>query len=192
MIEAKVKKVLGNFHLDAQLKANSPLQITGRNGSGKSTLLRIIAGIMKPDQGSVYLFGQDVTHLPLNRRKTVYVNHSAFLPSMTVDDHLWYASDRTAENREEVLETLGINFRGKVSQLSLGQRMRLSVASAILSKPRALLLDEVLSNISEKREIARGIIDLCKGRNIALVVVDQEQIPGFEDYRRMENGKVLE
>jgi len=126
----------------------------GKNGSGKTTLINTLAGFYEVDSGRIVVNGVDVTGLEAYRRGIVVVNHNSHLPNMEVDDHLVYglklkglSTDR--KRLELVKSSLGINYNGKVGKLSLGMKLRVALATALLSTPKAILVDEVFSSLHD-------------------------------------------
>jgi ABC-type multidrug transport system ATPase subunit len=126
----------------------------GKNGSGKTTLINTLAGFYEVDSGSIVVNGVDVTGLEVHRRGIVLVNHNSHLPNMEVDDHLVYGLKlkglSTDRGRLELVKSsLGINYSGKVGKLSLGMKLRVALATALLSTPKAILVDEVFSSLHD-------------------------------------------
>jgi sulfate/thiosulfate transport system ATP-binding protein len=126
--------------------------LLGPSGSGKSTLLRVIAGLEQPDSGQVFFMGQDVTHVPCQRRGVGFVfQHYADFKHMTVWQNVAFGLDVRKrprnESRQRVadllslvqLEDLADRYPG---QLSGGQRQRMVLARALAIEPKVLLLDE--------------------------------------------------
>src|SRR4051812_19217424 len=121
----------------------------GPSGSGKTTTLRLIAGFELPDSGTVTLGGEDVTHVPPNRRdvNTVFQDYALF-PHMTVGENVGYglrvnkvAKGERVRRADEALEMVRLTGYGerKPAQLSGGQRQRVALARAIVNRPRVLL-----------------------------------------------------
>jgi molybdate/tungstate transport system ATP-binding protein len=183
MIEAVVQKSYGQFLLDAALGDGGFICVAGRNGSGKTTLFRIIAGMTKPDGGRVKVNGRDVTRLPLERRGVVMVTPGSSIPHMKEDEHLrWGAKLKGVEIGEErlkaVKEALGIDFRGRVGKMSLGMRERVSLATALLSAPDVVLVDEAFSNLHEREGCISAYRKLAAEAGIDVVFSTQDESDG--------------
>jgi len=152
MIEAAVQKRLGQFSLDVTINEAGFTCLAGKNGSGKTTFLRILAGLTKPDAGHVKVNERDITGLPIEKRGVVLVTPDSSIPSLEVEEHLlWGAKLKRVvvsnERLAAVKEELGIDFHGQVGKLSLGMRERVVLATALLSAPAGLLVDEGLCRI---------------------------------------------
>jgi len=183
MIEAAVQKRFGQFLLDAAMSDGGFICVAGRNGSGKTTLLRIVAGLTKPDGGRVKINGRDVTRMPQERRGVVMVTPESCIPSMKEDEHLrWGAKLKGVEISEERLRAvkaaLGIDFHGKVGKLSLGMRERVSLATALLSGPAGILVDEAFSNLHEREECIAAYRKLGAEAGIDVVFSSQDESDG--------------
>jgi len=196
MIEAAAQKRFGQFSLDAALSEGGFICIAGRNGSGKTTFLRIIAGLTKPDEGHVRINGRDVTGMPLDRRGVVMVTPGSSIPSMREDEHLlWGAKLKGVEIGKErlqaVKDALGIDFRGKVGKLSLGMRERVSLATALLSAPAAILVDEAFSNLHEREDFISSYRKLSTDAGIDVAFSTQDDSDGrlAEHLYIMEEGR---
>lgn len=176
MIELSIRKKFGKFLLSADLSAEGFIEFTGQNGSGKTTILRCISGYLPLDAGYVRINGKDVTNLSIAQRKTVYISHDSFLPSLRVSEHLNWPLGKKADGEqvERLRERLGIDYSGRLSDLSLGQKLRVSIATAIVSKPVALLLDEVLQNISEREKFSNELGQICRENQITILSASQD------------------
>ena len=139
-----VKK--GEFHV-----------ILGPSGEGKSTLLGIMAGLIQPDQGDVYIRDQRVNKLAPEKRKIgfVFQNHALF-PHLTVYENTAYGLRARGMNREKIkkivnhyLELVKLQdlHNRYPFQLSGGQKQRTAIARALAFEPDALLMDEPLSHL---------------------------------------------
>jgi len=132
--------------------------ILGPSGSGKSTLLKVIAGIVEPDEGEVYINGKPMRGVPLRERNIGIVMQDILLfPHMTVWDNVTYGPLVKAEaNYEEVCEELvlsmGLKLRRKAmpSELSRGAQQKVAIARAVAAGAKLLLLDEPLGSIDQR------------------------------------------
>src|SRR6476646_9325792 len=132
----------------------------GPSGSGKTTTLRVIAGFERPDTGTIELHGADVTHRPPHEREvnTVFQDYALF-PHMNVLENVAYGmrvngvgKRERAERAEQALAMVrlpGVEGRRPIA-LSGGQRQRVALASALVNRPRVLLLDEPLGALDLK------------------------------------------
>ena len=133
------------------------LAIVGASGSGKTTTLRIAAGYESPDSGTVTLGGMDITRLPPERRGFGMVfQHYALFPHMPVEDNVAFGLEARGVGRSErlaqaraALASVGLEGAGgrAIQSLSGGEQQRVALARALVIEPRALLLDEPLSNL---------------------------------------------
>jgi spermidine/putrescine transport system ATP-binding protein len=141
--------------------------LLGPSGCGKTTLLRMVAGFETPTEGRILIDGEDVSHIPPNRRPVNMVFQSyAVFPHMTVAANVAYgltvdgvAAPERARRVEEALALVKLDGYGerKPDQLSGGQRQRVALARALIKRPRVLLLDEPLSALDAKlREAMRS------------------------------------
>ena len=133
--------------------------LLGRTGVGKSVLLETIAGLVCPDAGRIFLDGKDITNEKMQKRKIALVfQNSTLFPHMTVYDNIAYplrCRKRKTQIRERVAK-LAEDFEvtnllaAKPQTLSGGESQRVSLARAVASEPRCLLLDEPLSSLDSK------------------------------------------
>ncbi len=195
MIQARFSKRLGAFNLQAIMEDSGFILLSGRNGAGKSTFLLCLLGKHSVDSGSIFVNGRDVTVLPVEKRHIAFVNASTCFPHMDVVKHLsWGAKDVKPDKSrvDDIRSRLGITFEGKVGRLSLGQRIRVSLATAILSNPEVLLIDEAMSNLSEKDRIISEIVFISKEMHFDTVYVlqDSSEKSGIEHNYLLEEGRM--
>ena len=196
VIEVRLRKKLGTFLLDAQISDEHFICLTGNNGSGKTSLLHTIAGIYVPDEGFVKVNSKLITDLPMERREVVLVTPESFIPHFEVDKHIvWGAKINGKELSErqvkEVKRALGISFGGKVGKLSLGMKERVSLATALLSIPKVILVDEAFSNLDNRLECIVEYRALTKDLGIDVVFTAQnhEDSKQSDHLYEMQDGK---
>jgi len=164
------------------------LALLGPSGCGKTTVLRMLAGLERPDAGTVWLDGRDVTPLPPEARGMGLVFQSyALFPHLTVAGNVAYGlrfvrglsrRERLARVRELLaLVDLSGYERRKPHQLSQGERQRVALARALAPRPRVLLLDEPLSALDAALRVQlRGEVrGLLKHIGITAVHVTHDQ-----------------
>jgi len=161
--------------------------LLGPSGSGKTTTLRIIAGLTMPDRGKVLIDGEDITHVPPEKRGLGMVFQSwALFPHLTVYENIAFGlrlkkvpDDEISRKVKWAAELLRIEelLDRYPYQLSGGQQQRVAVARAIVVEPRALLFDEPLSNLDAKlREQVRFELSrLQKELGITSIYVTHDQ-----------------
>jgi spermidine/putrescine transport system ATP-binding protein len=135
---------------------NEYVSLLGPSGSGKTVLLRSIAGFDAPDQGSIELMGQDVTHVPAHLRGIGFVfQNFALFPHLTVGDNIAFglrnranplSSDEVAARVSDVIRLVGLTgLEGRgIGQISGGQKQRVALARTLVTEPKLILLDEPL------------------------------------------------
>jgi len=160
----------------------------GPSGCGKTTLLRIVAGLEKPDSGRIFLDGEEITHLPPNKRpvNTVFQNYALF-PHMTIWDNIAFGLKIEKRPKAEIdhevrrmlkmiqMEEHAYKFPDKISG---GQKQRVAIARALIKHPRLLLLDEPLSALDLKlRQKMLMEIDLIHDQvGITFLFVTHDQV----------------
>ena len=205
MLEVSVIKQLPGFRLDATLTAPTPgvIALFGRSGSGKSTLTNVISGLVSPDVGTVSLDGELLTDIrrgvsvPVERRHIGYVFQDARLfPHLSVLGNLRYGERRNLAAAafvgfDELVALLGLAplLQRKPWQLSGGERQRVSLARALLSRPRLLLLDEPLASldVSRREEVLPYLVALRDRLSIPMVYVSHQ----FDEVLRLATHVVL-
>jgi len=183
--------------VDLEVPAGSFTSLLGPSGCGKTTLLRIIAGLERPDSGTVEVDGREVDgpsgHVAPEHRSVgmVFQAHALF-PHLDVGRNVAFGLrrvDREARDDRirEVLELVGLSGleRRMPSQLSGGQQQRVALARALAPSPSLLLLDEPFSSLdaalrASVREEVRAILHAA-GQTALLVTHDQEEALSITD-----------
>jgi ABC-type sugar transport system ATPase subunit len=192
MLELKhISKHFPGFSLDAAdltVKEGECLALMGRSGSGKSLLLKIIAGIEKQDNGSIYLDNRDISHSKIQHRNCILMpQDSCLFPHLSVMDNIAYPlrsrgiHPTDIKKRVEVIaEKLEVThlMKRKPAKLSGGEAQRVALARALAFKPSVLLLDEPLNALD--LELRDGMIGLLlsirqEGQTMMLVTHQLEE-----------------
>lgn len=180
--------------------------LLGPSGCGKTTALRLVAGLEEANGGRVVIGGEDVTHVPANRREIgmVFQAYSLF-PHMTAMQNVAFGMQLhkvgSAERRkraQDMLELVGLSAHAYkyAHQLSGGQQQRVALARALAIEPKVLLLDEPLSALDAKvrsrlrDEIRR--VQLEVGTTTLFVTHDQEEALAIADRVGVMNAGRLE
>lgn len=182
--------------------------LLGPNGAGKTTAFYMTVGLIKPDAGQVIFNGQNVTDAPVHKRARMGMGYLAQEPSvfrgLTVEDNIMCILEslplRRAERKarlEELLQELHLTplAKKKAQALSGGERRRLEITRALVSRPTFLLLDEPFANIDpiSVAEV-KFLIQHLAGKNISILITDHNAREIFSVVHRsylVSEGKVM-
>jgi len=200
---------LGDFSLNdisLQVPSGSYLTVLGLSGAGKTVLLEIIAGLIKPDKGDVYINNQKITHIPVQKRKTGLVYQDLCLfPHKNVKSNIAYALKNRKISRgdmnkriDELLQQTGISHlkHRYPESLSGGEAQRVALARTLASDPKILLLDEPLASLdvklkAELRSLLRKINET--GKTIVHVTHDYTEAVTLSSHIAViENGNLVQ
>src|SRR5580693_6160067 len=191
MLRVDVSRQLGDFAIDASFASEGKVTgLFGASGAGKTSLISMIAGLLRPDRGTIAIDGETLddtaagVHVPPHRRRIGYVFQDVRLfPHLDVRRNLDYerrmnglADDPAQRARvTDLLDIAGLLDR-RPGQLSGGERQRVALGRALLARPRLLLLDEPLGSLDEERkvEILPYLVRLRDEAGIPMVYVSHD------------------
>ena len=183
-------RVLGDVSFD--VAEGEALVLLGASGSGKTTILRVIAGLERPDTGSVILHGRDVTDLPARERGVGVIFQSyALFPRMTVEQNVGYGLRIRGRRRKEAKEKVEsllelvhlVDQRKKLpAQLSGGQQQRVAIARTLAYEPQMLLFDEPFGALDAQIRVRlrREIRALLRDVNVPSLFITHDQEEALE------------
>jgi len=173
--------------LSLAVKQGEIAALIGPNGAGKSTLLKVVAGLLSPWEGSVWLDGKDITTLPIHQRVqqglVYFMQGGEVFPSLTVKENLEMGTLTLpkAERQEAMESVVGLfpvlkeNWHRRAGLLSGGQRQALALGMVLLKRPKVLLLDEPSAGLAPKmaKDILSKVQELNKHLGITVLLVEQ-------------------
>ncbi len=180
------KKKVAVSDVSLNVKEGEVVGLLGPNGAGKTTTFYMIAGLVRPDYGKIYIDGKDVTHYPMYKRAQDGLSYLPQEPSifrgLTVEDNIYailefvYSDAKTRKLvAEKLMADLNITHIRSVKAYAIsgGERRRVEVARALATKPKFILLDEPFSGIDpiivdELKEIIKSL----KQRGIGIIITD--------------------
>ena len=204
-VTKKFNETIAVDNISCSFEPGTLTTILGPSGCGKTTSLRLIAGLERATQGSIFIDDEDVTLLPATDRDVSMVFQSyALFPHMSVVENVSYGLKMINVPKEEYIqksfETLKLvgleNYEKRMpSELSGGQQQRVAVARAIVLKPKVLLFDEPLSNLDAKlrRQVREDIRELQQELGVTTIYVthDQEEALAISDKVIVMNNAVI-
>jgi putative spermidine/putrescine transport system ATP-binding protein len=195
----RIVKKFGNLtvvdRVDLAVDKGEFITLLGPSGCGKTTILRMIAGFEYPNDGSIVLAGNNITHLSPNRRNIGMVFQAyALFPNMNVADNIGFGLKvkglpraRRMERIAQMLSLIGLTgFEKRYPfELSGGQQQRVALARALAPSPGMLLLDEPLSALDAKIRVSlrQQIREIQRELSITTIFVthDQEEALSISD-----------
>lgn len=197
--------------IDLAVKEGEFLTVIGRSGCGKTTMLKTINGLHRPDSGSVFVEGQDLskTDIIKLRRKIGYViQNRGLFPHMTVEKNITYVpvisgKKNKSENRNlalRLLKTVGLTedmLDRYPSQLSGGQQQRVGIARALAADAKIMLMDEPFGALDEitKQAMQEEILRLHQELGITIVFIThdiREAVKLGDRMLVMDQGRILQ
>jgi ABC-type lipoprotein export system ATPase subunit len=165
--------------INFRVRKGEMFALLGSSGSGKSTLLNLMAGLMKPTEGHIYIADHDIVKMSENKLAEFRRTHIGFifqayelLPNLTVRENielpLVFQSIKPSLRKQKalkLLEQVGIPEKAELfpSQLSGGQQQRVSIARSLITEPSVIFADEPTGNLDTKTE--EEILEILKRLN---------------------------
>ncbi|HEX6168342.1 MAG TPA: LPS export ABC transporter ATP-binding protein [Chitinophagaceae bacterium] len=173
-------------HVSIEVKQGEIVGLLGPNGAGKTTTFYQVVGLIKPDEGNVFLNDADITSLPMYKRAKLGIGYLPQEPSvfrkLTVEDNIMAVLQMTKmkhDERRQKLETLIREFRlehvrkSNGDVVSGGERRRTEIARALATDPKFILLDEPFAGIDPIAvEDIQAIVARLKYKNIGILITD--------------------
>jgi ABC-2 type transport system ATP-binding protein len=195
-------------HLTFDVMRGEIFGVLGPNGGGKSTLIRLIATLLLPDEGTVTVFGHDVTQEPLVAQQMLnrVSVEASFFKKLSPMENLLYGARLSgvsgSEIREQVdaiLKRLNIpekNIGRPMEEMSRGMQQKVAIARALLSAPMLLLLDEPTTGLDprSKREVQSFVRELREKHNTTILLTTHDMVEAENLCDRiaiMDNGRIV-
>tara|TARA_R110000764_G_scaffold49780_1_gene109912 strand:- start:34231 stop:35967 length:1737 start_codon:yes stop_codon:yes gene_type:complete len=196
-------------HLSFSIRQGEMLALVGPSGAGKSTLFELLLRFYDPQQGGIYLAGEDIRQYSLAdlRHRFALVPQETVLFDQTVDDNLGYANraashqsiQQAAEqaNAHEFIERLDQGYETRLGEdgvrLSGGQRQRVAIARAILKEASILLLDEATSALDAESEnkVQAALEPLMKGRTTLVIAHRLATVLNADRIMVLDQGEII-
>jgi lipopolysaccharide export system ATP-binding protein len=191
------------------IRSGRVVGLLGPNGAGKTTTFYMITGLIRPDQGKVFLDGQDISLLPVYLRARLGMSYlpqeTSVFRKLTVGENIMAIletvesdTDRRAERLGKLLDELDISSLRdqRADSLSGGQKRRLEITRALVTQPDFMLLDEPFAGLDPivVQEIQK-IISKLRDRGIGIVITDhntRETLGVCDRIYLLDKGRILE
>ncbi len=193
--------------LNLEINEGEFFTFLGPSGCGKTTTLRSLVGFITPAKGKIIVDGEELTHVPIEKRQIGMVFQSyALFPTMTVFENIAFGLKVQKQKKEEVnkrvrelarvVDLSDEQLRKNVAELSGGQQQRVAIARALALEPKIIVLDEPLSNLDAKlrKQLRKELKKLQVEQGITTIYVthDQEEALTMSDRIAVFNHGVVE
>jgi len=173
-------------HISVEVNRGEIVGLLGPNGAGKTTTFYMIVGLIKPNEGKIFLDDEEITNLPMYKRAKLGIGYLAQEASvfrkLSVEDNILAVLEMTSltkkeqhEKAEQLLHELGLERvrKNRGDLLSGGERRRTEIARALAVDPKFILLDEPFAGVDPIAvEDIQNIVTHLKDRNIGVLITD--------------------
>lgn len=171
-------------NIDLKIDKGEIVSILGPSGCGKTTLLNLILGLTNVTGGRIVFDGEDITHMPMEKRgfNIVFQDYALF-PNLTVYENIVYGlrnkpNISTSQEVQDLINLLGLSehLNKNIEELSGGQKQRTALARTLVMKPKILLLDEPLSALDGviKESIKQKIKQIARDFKLTTIIVTHD------------------
>lgn len=202
----KGKPILKGINLRAA--QGRVVALLGPNGAGKTTTFSILCGLLKPDEGKVFLNDSDITELPMYKRARLGIGYlpqeSSIFRGLTVEENIFAILDLNNVAKKDsstvikkLLDDLSLSHIRKSPAISIsgGERRKLEIARSLASNPKFILLDEPFAGIDPLAiEEMKEMIKILKARGIGVIITDhnvRDTLPIVDYAYLLFDGQVL-
>jgi lipopolysaccharide export system ATP-binding protein len=173
-------------HVSVNVKQGEIVGLLGPNGAGKTTTFYMVVGLIKPDEGQVFLDDRDITRLPMYKRAQLGLGYlpqeASIFRKLSVEDNLKAILEMTnlskkeqKEKLEALLDEFGLQHvrKNNGDSLSGGERRRTEIARALVVDPKFILLDEPFAGVDPIAvEDIQAVVARLKYKNIGILITD--------------------
>ncbi len=196
--------------VNIEILKGQKVAFVGESGSGKSTLAKMLVRLYTPISGNILFDNLNIDSIEINklRNNVCYISQSSFLFSGTIKENILYGNINANEEEiinvcklcklDDYINTLPLGYDTLIEEngknLSAGQKQRLSIARALLSRPNVLIMDEATSNLDyiTEREIEDTIELLCKKITVIIIAHRISLVKNCDNIFVFKNGEVIE
>ena len=175
-----------SYHVSIEVNQGEIVGLLGPNGAGKTTTFYMVVGLIKPDEGRVFLNEEDITKLPMYKRAQMGIGYLPQEPSvfrkLSVENNIMAVLEMTSmtkQQRKEKVEALLDEFnlqnvrKNNGDSLSGGERRRTEIARALAVDPKFILLDEPFAGVDPIAvEDIQSVVAKMKYKNIGILITD--------------------
>ena len=207
-ITKKFSKVIANKNVSFNIRKNSVHALLGENGAGKSTLVKILYGLLKPDNGTIF-YNNDLLNIasPSDAKKKgigMVFQHFSLFESLTVrenlilgiDENISYYDLKSKLNDISDKYELPLDLEAPITTLSAGEKQRVEIVRILLQDPQLLIMDEPTSVLTpqEVKNLFKTLESLVKeGRTILYITHKLEEVINLcDEVTIMRNGELID